>query len=723
MHNRMVCDWLTAETSLDIMPPFATIEHSQPGELRTYSSDSMPTSSKSYRTTPAETEATIKSFSPTTQFRTNGLVRAQSSHVQATKNGGIPQLNRWKSESGMSEQTQRRNFRPEGRAPTATNRESMKDLAEFLKTKEPPPSNWMSSPPDEERNARRASFNMFGRNKSKVDKTKLLKLPDSAVAATTSSGSRHIAISIPLRGWPDEHPEVKSVHVGCSKPPKLPLGRAAVTVLKPVVEARESSSHNSPPKSNGNGEELEKVTSQADPDALRAADEFGSETKRTIKYYYNELNRHSTCDTPSSSGFGSPRSQSTQNTVPRNEIITRRDSQLSNPRSSGGTVYTSSSSATTSAHSRETSSVSTAHSATTLPYRNSELPQRNSSLPRNPPTIQSVLTQTSKAGDNEPRDSSRVSTVLPVSPVSERTTSVTNTSPTPASVADTVSTTQSNDAGKIALQKVQGTTTEPVIPSPTRQLPDLPQSSIPPRLNSAISSAGLVQGSSKGVLRTRYAIQDDWVEAGQAREMAILPIRSPSRTSHSVSKPKKRAPSQDLSLSGASITLSPIMIVASQSPTTSPTESAFTDPQHRSDFLSSQDSLIPSVISQCGSLSKSKSSPRDSLFTSSCSLPSSAVLDSDSDTVPYDRTPKQKRTSTFALSTRSSQSLEARRQERRFKRNVTIKEKEMDARVAKLEKDNRALLSMLSRIERRFKEMDGLYVEGGESGEEAGLDL
>lgn len=54
---------------------------------------------------------------------------------------------------------------------------------------------------------------------------------------------------------------------------------------------------------------------------------------------------------------------------------------------------------------------------------------------------------------------------------------------------------------------------------------------------------------------------------------------------------------------------------------------------------------------------------------------------------------------------------------------MSIKEKEMDARVAKLEKDNRALLSMLSRIERRFQEMDGLYVEGGESGEEAGLDF
>src|SRR6187402_3843662 len=83
-----------------------------------------------------------------------------------------------------------------------SNRESMKALSEFLRTKDPPPNNLMSIPSDDDKSlgsVKRSTFRLFGRQKKKKIKLqRFIQLPDSAVAARTRGGARHIAISIPI---------------------------------------------------------------------------------------------------------------------------------------------------------------------------------------------------------------------------------------------------------------------------------------------------------------------------------------------------------------------------------------------------------------------------------------------------------------------------------------------------------------------------------------------
>jgi hypothetical protein len=86
----------------------------------------------------------------------------------------------------------------------------------------------------------------------------------------------------------------------------------------------------------------------------------------------------------------------------------------------------------------------------------------------------------------------------------------------------------------------------------------------------------------------------------------------------------------------------------------------------------------------------------------------------------------------------ASSILDSRRQERRAKRNMSVKEKELDARLKNIERDNLALMSTLSGIATSFQELNKLYPKGaakkerallegvkgrgGESGDEAGLE-
>jgi len=66
-------------------------------------------------------------------------------------------------------------------------------------TQVPPPENFMSIPESDEMSMKRSPLKIFGRRKRKRQyPPKLLQLPDSAVSAKTTSGARHIAISIPI---------------------------------------------------------------------------------------------------------------------------------------------------------------------------------------------------------------------------------------------------------------------------------------------------------------------------------------------------------------------------------------------------------------------------------------------------------------------------------------------------------------------------------------------
>ena len=149
------------------------------------------------------------------------------------------------------------------------------DLVDFLRNTTPPPENYMSIPetyslsscPSEQENW--ARLNLFGwRRKSsrrRKPRPMLIKLPDSAVAGTTTDGHRYIAISIPTEY---DHPELRANNESGDRPgtspplreaaedprpppktaeprtglPKtLTSDRGVVTVLRPVVEDRESS--------------------------------------------------------------------------------------------------------------------------------------------------------------------------------------------------------------------------------------------------------------------------------------------------------------------------------------------------------------------------------------------------------------------------------------------------------------------------------------------------
>lgn len=140
-------------------------------------------------------------------------IRPQTARVSSMPYGGsAAPVSRWNSMS-KSEKSSLFQFqmRPgTGRRPSSvdpdlleSNRESMKALSDFLMTREPPPNNWMSiqSSDDDKslHSLKRSAYNLFGKGKKKKSKTpRLMRLPDSAVAARTREGARHIAISIPI---------------------------------------------------------------------------------------------------------------------------------------------------------------------------------------------------------------------------------------------------------------------------------------------------------------------------------------------------------------------------------------------------------------------------------------------------------------------------------------------------------------------------------------------
>ena len=133
------------------------------------------------------------------------------------------------------------------KARDETDRQDVGDLVTFLRDRPPPPWNLMSTPEDDGRRSRWSKL-PFRRNRE--PSPKLTRLPDSAVAGTTTGGHRHIAISIPR-----EH-EAGSTQYPVYSPtgplhknrvPASPVrtfvdGKGTVTVLRTVTEASNESS-------------------------------------------------------------------------------------------------------------------------------------------------------------------------------------------------------------------------------------------------------------------------------------------------------------------------------------------------------------------------------------------------------------------------------------------------------------------------------------------------
>jgi len=159
----------------------------------------------------------------------------------------------------------------EGQGQDASPENGTIDLIRFLKKTPPPPTNYMSIPDDTSSSSRsegdkwdKFKFRLFRhhRHRQRTRRRRrppVIKLPDSAVAATTIDGHRYIAISIPieyshLAPLPNnQYPVYDSIGAAFKReidfrfPPWRNLSsNRIVTVLDPVTEDREPSTSGLP---------------------------------------------------------------------------------------------------------------------------------------------------------------------------------------------------------------------------------------------------------------------------------------------------------------------------------------------------------------------------------------------------------------------------------------------------------------------------------------------
>ena len=663
----------------------------------------------------------------------HGHGEAQSSQTTTS----TPMLNRWNSTSKVSDMSSKYNG---GRAQSmrevtlGSNRDSMRALSEFLMRSEPPPSNFMSRPESDAgslHSIKKSPFKIFRRQKRSAKKgPKLMQLPDSAVAAKTIGGARHIAISIPIEyDHLDYNTPTKSLPP--SRPhsqPKLSTDRGPVTVLKPVAEVRESGS--SYLTKNKSEEELrnDKRNSHAESIVTPAAEVLGLETTRTLENYYTQLNRQQRSRPKSSSAEGklavrpgSTRAQKSYVAVSPVVDIIRQDSTRTDPRHSGGTAYSTASLGTYPAHSRGPSSASSAPSATVIPAFKLELPPRMSSMTKILPAIQAELAK-DYAASKGPEDVPGASFMSDKSVLStnESTTSGTS-SQSPPTVIGMAETAQTQNA---AVQAISGSSTPksslPTSPAPTRQLPDVPESPCipsflpspsPPISRKSSPTVGAIDETrSKPKASTSIKSNDsrqsrqDRVKARKQRDMAMhrdkstprdnIESRSPLTETAVSAKPqillttppkssKRRSKSQEAARKRALNSVTDIMLVVDLAPYTG--------------LVRAED--LPPQSPERGTKRKAPDSDSNGAMSArGTHTPPSSSMESESDTMTQDRAVVRSREG-------KSSGLDARRHERRVKRNVSLREKEMDARIGKIERDNAMILNTLSGIANSFGEL------------------
>lgn len=439
--------------------------------------------------------------------------KAQSSREMRNTLGQKPRTNYLLSREFVdwsetqSEREGRRNYYDSQRG-----RESMKELAEFLTTKEPPPNNWMSAANDTLQSERKVPFKFFNLKFSKKPKDtyRPFKLPDSAVAAKTTSGHWHIAITIPkeydlLDDATSSHP-IKPEHqpnLDCGNFKKV-SGRA----LRPVIEERRVSFADN---------NLASYNNSASPVHQIGQSRQKSSTELSKSNLYNPDHR----------------SQLDYIPVSFNERSCR-DSQRSDQRHSAGTVYSVRTLDTSCGHSRGPSSISTApslhqHISQHL-ARRPELPLRSSSIRKK---ISTLLPGTgSKLG--EPLGSNEVKTQL-----------ANDTSSDLAGGSHELSDKARNYGPDTARSFSRNALGIPG-PAPTKKLPDLPEGSeyekmrrrgslhvsvdfrdkalprIPSNVGLPKSSDYSIAHKNQGEPHVRTLTRQERVKAIRARDMAAL---------------------------------------------------------------------------------------------------------------------------------------------------------------------------------------------------------
>jgi hypothetical protein len=550
---------------------------------------------------------------------------------------------------------------------------------------------------------------MFGRrSSSRTRAPRLLQLPDIAVAAKTLSGARHIAISIPIQY---DHPENSSSAqhpkpLGSSPPSKFP---PPVTVLKPVVEARESISSHRKTSLEGN-----RGSSQ---DTAPAAELLGPETAKTLKNYYTQLHRQHKLKAESISSLrtGESKSQRSSHTSTSTDN-TRQDSQPSDPRHSGGTVY-SAITISPQDYSGRLSNVSTSPSVLPTSPVTSDLPSRNSSVPKIPKPIQIELAQSYQAANFASQQDPPRSSVLWRHERTESLASETSNYSGHSALPDTPQGYVPPHIGQILKP------TSP-LPAPNRVLPDVPESpcipdflpSPSPPINRRKITIGLIDevtGAHSG--RARPGTGELITPTSQTRQERVR-----ARKSRDMAALREKRGSRDTTSDAAS--------TANASRASSPGSRPGSSPQHRTRRSMSRDKvrrnrstitpimlvadLAPQDGTGCLPDQPAKSSARKqvsniSLMARGTYTPPRSSTGSDSDT-----TAKMAEGNGFTADNSSKasaeQGLDGRRQERRVKRNTSLREKEMENRLRKIERDNAMLMNTLSGIAGSFGQLNSL---------------
>lgn len=663
-------------------------------------------------------------------------------HTRANPSAGStatePQLNRWNSVSRMSNRSLRHQAQPSlhqrhssnETALLDENRDSMKALADFLMKSEPPLNNWIPNQSDDDKSLshiKRPAFKLFRKKKNKntPKPPKLLQLPDSAVAAKTIGGARHIAISIPIEHDHFEEKKLPRLQIQrrSYSQPKLSTERAAVTILKPVAELRESSSSNLPSAQGGPDGQAIRRSTRAESIITPPEEVVGDEAVTYLENYYTQLNtqqRRGRGEGSTTTRLEPGRSQRRYVAVSPVDMF-RQDSQRSDPRHSGGTLY--STMTPIQGHSRGPSTSSTTPSMAASSSRKLDLPPRNSSISKIQNSIRTELAESSKSANEKPSgDTPNPLFSHPVKSSSDSTTTGTG-SPSPPIVLATAETARGYLGGPGGAQVVRSLTPKA---APTKKLPTIPvinrPSSAPPdqaksiaAIHPGVVAAAVIaarsasnrdgSGAAESILVTRQSRQER-VKARKERDIAALRSKrnspSPVKESQEMQKPvthvitpprikKGRSASQDLALRKSAVSLSPIMVVANLAPYTEAAPHGQGAKIANTSVVRRKHSSSPNSAGITSSKSKDTHTPPHSIISS---------FASDSDTVPLPRSLSRSR-----IQSPSHSILETRRNERRARRNASAREKEVESRLGKIERDNLVLLNTLSGIAKTFGEL------------------
>lgn len=390
-------------------------------------------------------------------------------------------------------------------------------------------------------------------------------------------------------------------------------------------------------------------------------------------------------------------------TASTNDTSKRNSQRSHDNRHSGGTTYSATSVYT---HSRNRSSISIAPSIARAQSSSRSFPPRTSSVSN----IHFHPAQTFGSILNPEIDD-----VLqhPVYSHSKAVSSVSSYSTTPAFF------------GTAEVAKSY----KPIVPSPapTRNLPKLPGNRIriradspcvphfmphpspPPyvnRLATHLKRTGAVKNKRDETMAEVRQTRQERVKARKEKDMAALrentkrialsdisretsPERRPSSAPHLPVKSGKRRVVSKIKLHRANdSSLSNIMVVAESSPFTG--------------YVQISDLALPSTKRQ--SLKRSNNSTSGATITTleHYTPPQSmaSAFGSDSETLPQLPSRREARLSASSPSCRSA--LDARREERRSRRNLSLQDKELDARLTRIENDNELLLNTLSGIAKSF---------------------